>query len=486
MHTPQRIICALALVLVSLLASVTLASAQSAPLGPVVISSSSGTPLLVDGLANDKLPIGLSVGATVCLPTRQVYTSEGERFTFQQWSNGATDDCLTPDKPGEYRALYKHEVLLVVKSDVAAAQRSMWATYGVPVQLDVPSLVQDGDDTRFRFQSWSDGEDPFQPSNTIAPVKPAALQVNWLHEHRVTVEAPDGADIKGSGWYADGANLVLRAPDTLPADNDQTRWKFSNWVSDSFPAAVLQNPQTTLTALKVDAAYTIRAVYTKQYLVDAQSPFGSLKHDWVNDGDSVVLEAPATSDIVPDQERLVFKRWDGMDGLLSPKITGKADKPISVTAVYDRQVMLKVNAPYGVSGDGWQTAGSVASISVPSAQAQMFLLNSSFVGFGGYPAGQSSIQVLVSGPTTLTALYQTEPNLRVLALLLLLPMLAVLVYLGVTRGWFVGFVGHMQTTALSRRTASRRALVRGGSSKSSFPGREAEPDYGLHRMKTEY
>src|SRR5205823_3955850 len=112
--------------------------------------------------------------------------------------------------------------------------------------------------------------------------------------------------------------------------NDQERWKFGRWESDSYPAPALQNPQTSMTAVKVDAPYSVRAVYDKQYLVDATSPFGKIKRDWIKDGDDVVLEAPPSVDIQQDQERLIFKRWDGADGLLSPKITGKADKPIIV------------------------------------------------------------------------------------------------------------------------------------------------------------
>jgi hypothetical protein len=413
------------------------AAAQPAP-QPLTISSSSGTPLLVNGLAPDKLPVGAPLGTEICLPARQVYVTEGERYTFQKWSTGSSDQCITPDQPGEYRAQYLHEVLLVVKSDVSATQRSLWATYAVPVKLTVPPIVQDDANTRYRFLSWSDGETPFDPSNTFAPVKPTTLTVNWAHEYQITVDSPDGANVPGSGWYAAGANLALRAPDTFAGDTDQQRYKFDHWESTSFPSAVLQDPTKSLTALKVDASYTLRAAYDKQYLVDASSPFGALKHDWVNDGDTVVLEAPATTDIVQDRERLIFKRWDGMgDNLLSPKIIGKVDKPISASAVYDRQVMLTVNAPNGVSGDGWHKAGDVAAVTVPGSVSQMFLLNSTFVGFGGYPAGQSSIQVLVNEPTTLTALYRTEPNLQVLALLLFLPTLAVLVYLSVTRGWLI-------------------------------------------------
>src|SRR5262249_23613344 len=156
-----------------------------------------------------------------------------------------------------------------------------------------------------------------------------------------------------------------------------------------------------------------------------------------------------------DQERLVFKRWDGMDGLLSPKITGKVDKPIIVNATYERQVMLKVNAPHGSAGDGWQKVGNVASVSVPSSVSQMFLLNSTFTNFGGYPAGQSSIQLVVNEPTTLTALYRTEPNLVVLVLLLGIPLLAVVVYLAITRDWPTRL-----TTRVRRLRARRLPIVR--------------------------
>ena len=87
----------------------------------------------------------------------------------------------------------------------------MWVPFGEPLTLKVPDVVPESDDTRYRFQAWSDGETPFQASNSIAPMKPTALEVKWVREHRVTLESPQGADIKGSGWYPDGSNLVLRA-----------------------------------------------------------------------------------------------------------------------------------------------------------------------------------------------------------------------------------------------------------------------------------
>jgi hypothetical protein len=458
---------------------------QQAPASPapppapnvLTISSSSGTPLWINGVETDRLPAEVGPGSQVCVPEHKAYKSEGDRFIFQQWSTGSTDDCISPNKPGAvYRAQYKHEVLILIKSDAPGIQRSMWVTYGEPLNLDVPDVVSVSDGDRYRFQLWSEGETPFEHSNTLAPVKPTVLEVKWAREHYINIEAPDGADIKGTGWYPDGTSLVLRAPDTLPGSSDQERWKFGSWEPDSFPAAVIQNAQMSTTALKVDGPYTVRADYDRQFLVDAQSPFGPLKHDWVKEGSDVVLEAPPTADIVADHERLVFKRWDGMDGLLSPKVTGKADKPITVTATYDRQVMLKVNAPHGAAGEGWQKAGSVATVSVPTSVAQMFLLNDSFTAFGGYPAGQASIQVLMNEPTTITALYRTEPNYLVLVLLLSLPLLSVLVYLAVTRRWIERLrlgqrLGRLRVRTRRGRGAAAAEQPLEATTTAAFPGR---------------
>ena len=56
-------------------------------------------------------------------------------------------------------------------------------------------------------------------------------------------------------------------------------------------------------------------------------------------------------------------------------------------------------------------------------------------GIGGYPAGQSTIQVLVNEPTTLTATYRTEPDLVLVGLLLLLMAALVLGVLEYRQGW---------------------------------------------------
>ncbi len=457
---PWALVAVLAIGLLSV--SFSTANAQQIDPNGIIITTSSGLPLLVDGIESDKIPTNVTNGANVCTPGTRVYKSEGERFIFKQWSTGSTDECITPTTKGTYRAVYTHEVLLLIKSAAPGVQKSMWVTYGSPVQLKVPDSIPEGDQTRYRFQGWSDGETPFDLSNTIAPVKPTVLEVKWVREHYLQVEASNGADIHGTGWYAEGSTVVLKAPDLQSGDTDQDRWKFTEWQPTSYPTAVIQNAKTPTTSFAMQAPYTVRAAYDKQYLVQAGSPFGTLKRDWISSGQEVVIEAPALLDVVPDQDRLVFRRWDGMDGLLSPKISGKADKPLNITAVYDRQVMLKVNSPQGATGDGWQKVGSVATVAVPGSVAQMPLLKASFQGFNGYPAGQSSVQVLVNEPTTLTATYRTEPDLVLILLLLGIAAIAALVVIGIRRRWRIETVRtafrDRATTVLIFRAIRRQPL----------------------------
>jgi hypothetical protein len=453
--------------------SATTASAQTTAPSPtpiptpeptVVVMSNSPQPLLIAGMEVDKTPVGVPVGVNICIEDSVYYKSEAERWTFQGWSNGATQECIAPTRPGTFRALFAHEVLIVVRSAASAFQHSQWVTAGTPLDLEVPAIATVPDDprSRYRFIQWSDGETPFQPKNTIAPVKPTVLEIKWTFEHQVTVQGPADVQLRGSGWYPDGANLVLQAPESVDGPAAGERLKFMRWEPSDYPAALIGNAMTPQATLKIDAAYSVRAVFQKQYLVTARNPAGTLKRDWFNDGQELILETSPVLDVIPDRERLVFKRWDGVDNILSPRFGGPVDRPVNVAAQYEREVMLKVDAPYGVSGDGWHKAGSVATVNVPASTSSMFLLRSTFAGFSAQSSDASSLQILMNEPVTMSALYRTEVDVRVLAVLLLVPF-----------GAFVVLLSYRWVPALWRRRPRLR-------SRSAFSSPEQEIRYATH------
>ena len=74
--------------------------------------------------------------------------------------------------------------------------------------------------------------------------------------------------------------------------------------------------------------------------------------------------------------------------------------------------------------------GSTTTIIVPEEAPSRFLFKESFVRFGGYGPGQSSVDVLAQDPVTITAIYQTQVDLRVLGLVIVaIPVELALIYI---------------------------------------------------------
>jgi hypothetical protein len=105
-----------------------------------------------------------------------------------------------------------------------------------------------------------------------------------------------------------------------------------------------------------------------------------------------------------DQERFVFLRWTGMEGLVSPKVSGVITQAVRVTAVYERQYMLAIAGTEGGSGSGWYKAGSTATVTVPLTDQTGLFLRSRFTGFTSFTGQDNSVQVLVNEFTTLLIL----------------------------------------------------------------------------------
>lgn len=415
----------------SLFFSATVALAQQPS---IIVSTNAPLPLLVDGLETAQLPAAAPAGSQVCIAATQHYATESERWTFVAWSHGPREACVTLAEPGVYRALYTREVLLHISSTIDLLQESRWVSAGVPTEVRVPPTVQEGERVRYRFQKWSGGETPFQPANRIAPLKPTTLEASWVKEYRIQIEGPEGVALSGSGWYADGASLVLQAPDVVTGPTPGERLKLAGWQSVGTPVLLIPEAQKGATTIKVDAPYTLKALYNREFLFVARNPGGVLQRKWAKEGDEVLVETPPVIEVAPERDRLVFKRWEGQEGLVSPKISGVITQPVELRAVYEHQYMVTVVAPYSSSGGGWQKDGNTATIGVPEHIQWRFIFKRSFVGFPGYGSGGNpTLQVLVKEPIAITALYKTEVDLRTLGFLFILPLGGLVLYF--INGW---------------------------------------------------
>jgi hypothetical protein len=108
-----------------------------------------------------------------------------------------------------------------------------------------------------------------------------------------------------------------------------------------------------------------------------------------------------------------------MAGLTSPQVGGVVSGPIALVAVYTHQYKVTLVDPYGGSGGGWITAGSMDTVTVPTTNQKNLILKSRFTGFAGYSGNANTIQVMVNAPVTVTALYTTGIDFSVLGLIVL-------------------------------------------------------------------
>lgn len=399
----------------------------------ITISSNAPVSVIIDGETVDKLPAVAASGSRVVIAAAVHYSSENERWTFQKWSNGVISHTIFPTTDGDYKAIYTHEVLVQVNSAVASQQRSVWLPAAIPITFEVPAVVDVSTNVRYRFTSWSAGETPFQPRTVIAPVKPTVLEAKFVKEYFLKVDYPEGVTVLGGGWYPEGSSAILMATDTVvSAQNKNIRAKFSSWESQGYPPLIIGSPKNAIATVKMDSSYTVKANYDTQFLVVANSPFGTLKREWINNGEEIVLETLPIVEISAEQERFIFRRWDGMAGLISPKVSGIISAPVVLTAVYDHQVMVTVNGPEGISGAGWNTVDSTATITAPKAVGVGFAQIKRFKSFPGYEKG-NSISFPVTDPVVITPIYSTGPDFGVLLYFMIIPVALIVAYVMIKR-----------------------------------------------------
>jgi hypothetical protein len=353
----------------------------------------------------------------VCVLTTLSYVSEEERLIFQGWSHGPKETCVTLDEPGSYTLQYSHEVLLQVRSQLRAYRSSTWVPRGSRTPLKVDAVVVERAGVRYSFEEWTGGESRFTPENSIAPVRPTALEVKWKKEYLLELEGPEGTRLVGFGWHPEGSAVVLKAPLIIPGAGQNERHQFIGWEGVSNPAVEIAGAAQPILTLRMDDTHKIRGHYKKSYLVDVRSPLGVIKTEWVLEGAQLAIEAPPSVEVAANKERITFKGWEGADLGSSAKQTLPVDRPLTINALYDTEYYVKVVSPYGATGEGWYTKGKTANVKVPDNPSSLFFLKKVFAGYAGDAAGLNpAINVPVTGPMTIIASYRSQIELVTLTI----------------------------------------------------------------------
>ncbi len=118
------------------------------------------------------------------------------------------------------------------------------------------------------------------------------VTATYQKQDLLTIVAPEGITIPGSGWYNDGASIVIQAPQDVYDAAKTSRQDFNTWQSTGATIAILGSPTTAQLSLTVSGPYVLQAVYNQQYNVVATTPFGSLNNDWVTSGGDRTAKRP--------------------------------------------------------------------------------------------------------------------------------------------------------------------------------------------------
>ncbi len=235
-------------------------------------------------------------------------------------------------------------------------------------------------------------------------------------QHYLTVQTqPLGiTTIAGEGWYSNGTNVLLTAPDTV-AVSTGIRYKFSYWTIDGTPQGADINPIT----VHMNCNHTTAAYYTLQYYLTVTTPYATPGgQGWYNNG--LTAYATLNTDTVDcgNGTRRLFTSWgcdaSGTSYAQSDPILMNA--PRTAIADWKTQYYLTVISPYGVpSGQGWYDPDSTVYAALNTDIVDHGNgTRRVFTSWSGDAAGTSHAQsdpVLMSGPKTAIALWKTQYRL---------------------------------------------------------------------------
>ena len=117
-------------------------------------------------------------------------------------------------------------------------------------------------------------------------------------------------------------------------------------------------------------------------------------------------------------------------------LTVQMNAPHTVIAQYNQQYYLTVSSNQGsVSGQGWYDAGSTAQISASTPPSPSYGINMVFNGWqGGIQSSSQSTTILMDGPKSVTATWNTDPTVLYVTVALVIAAIAVVVVVGALVG----------------------------------------------------
>lgn len=221
----------------------------------------------------------------------------------------------------------------------------------------------------------------------------------------IHVEPSDVTFISGEGWYDEGSNVTLDAPNYI-LKSAGMRYMFNHWVVDG-----IQNLANSITVI-MNTNHTVTAYYTLQYYLTVLSSYGVAGGEGWYDANTIAY-ATLDAGVIDHRNntRRVFTSWGG-DAYGSHFMQSEEifmDKPKTAVAVWKTQYYLTVkvdpSAIVMILGEGWYDQFENVTLTAPTVEGYDF--NYWKVDETTQNAGTRTITIFMNAPHNAIAYYHS-------------------------------------------------------------------------------
>jgi hypothetical protein len=361
----------------------------------------------------------------------------GIRFMFVDWmDSGIKNRTVIINAPGlSFVANFvtQHRLTFVdphgTPMTLPAGYPVVDGTYfdkGTTVDIQTDSLVLDVADHRWRFDAWTSSD----PGGYTGPNNPASVTmtgpitqtVSWFDQYMLTIVSAYGSPSAG-GWveqqsasqfwydFGDSAFFWIETSVLISASE---RAFFNSWSGGT-------------NGTVMSGALTVTANWDLEFLVTVTSSHGTVPPPvWIEDGATCPLTIEEY--ILAGNSRYRFSGWTtvdtangGYDGpVREPTLT--VTGPINETAIWDSEYLVTVITSHGTApSPAWVMEGEFYSLQVEEYEL-VGDTRHHFSGWttpdtanGGYQGPDRLTTLLVYGPITETAIWETQHLLTILS-----------------------------------------------------------------------
>ena len=315
------------------------------------------------------------VGTTVAINSPQeIIDKVPDDRTRYAYASGAGTYTMDSDKT--ITLVYQIQYYITVNNGGhGTASGEEWYDSGVSATFSIsPTIVYEGDGTRYVFTQWSGDSTSTNPTDTILMDGPKTVTANWKTQYQVTFEQT-GCGATTYVTYLADTDPIEAVPFSIWAKAGSTlTFSYDEMVNDGQPTRyVLVNVDHT-SPLTVNVPITITATYkTQHYLTVEHSPIdpildGHQTGQDYYDADSIAtVTADLHVDIVTGESRYEFDHWSGDASGTSTTTTIIMSAPKTATANYKIQYHITVTSAHdSPTPSAWVDAGSDFTASVDS------------------------------------------------------------------------------------------------------------------------